>query len=223
MGNYRVRASAHAKLGHTESRIDKLLAKVDQFLGLTEDLRDDDPLKARGEELHDKHIPASGPAAHLEGELHRASSRIHHDYTNNGFGNNWSGAHNLLRRHQDMLAQHEPGVKQALDHLAKWKNGAVHKDHQEMFNDEHPTMQAVRTLSRATIKALDVADKTGHFGQHPGDLFDYHNRGCKCEKCQRKADIQKETGMHPAAVAARIRGTEDIDFILAQAKDLIGG
>jgi hypothetical protein len=40
--------------------------------------------------LYDQLVPNDGPAEYLEGELLRAISRIHYDYLNNGFGNNWS-------------------------------------------------------------------------------------------------------------------------------------
>jgi hypothetical protein len=44
-------------------------------------------------------VPATGKCATVEGEMMRAIARIEHDYYNNGFGNNWSGAYNYLDKH----------------------------------------------------------------------------------------------------------------------------
>lgn len=46
--------------------------------------------------LHSELVPAMGMAETVEGEILRAISRIYHDYFNNGFGNNWTGALNYL-------------------------------------------------------------------------------------------------------------------------------
>lgn len=124
-------------------------------------------LSKRANELQSKHVPGSGPAKHLEGELQRASSKIHYDYYNNGFGNDWSGAHKLLTNHADKLESHHPGVRDALDRLDAYKHG------DNYVGNSPAHANAVDTLVTATTKMLDHADKQGKFGPHPGDMLSH--------------------------------------------------
>lgn len=59
--------------------------------------------EAKYEKLFAELVPASGKCETFEGELLRAISKIYYDYTNNGFGNNWSGAYNFLDQHFGLL------------------------------------------------------------------------------------------------------------------------
>ena len=48
------------------------------------------PLSPLAERLGDAFIPPMGPTDFIESELLRAALKLHHDYYNNGFGNNMS-------------------------------------------------------------------------------------------------------------------------------------
>lgn len=50
------------------------------------------PLTPLVDRLEEKFIPPDGATKFVESELLRASSRLHYDYYNNGFGNNMSQA-----------------------------------------------------------------------------------------------------------------------------------
>lgn len=52
----------------------------------------DHPRYAEAAAAQEQLVPSSGPAGTVEGELLRAVAQITHDFYNNGFGNNWSGA-----------------------------------------------------------------------------------------------------------------------------------
>jgi len=50
------------------------------------------PQQAEYVKLHEELVPPSGPAETLEGECLRAAGKLHHEFFNNGGGNNVSGA-----------------------------------------------------------------------------------------------------------------------------------
>lgn len=97
-------------------------------------------------------VPPEGKAKTLQGELLRAASRINHDYYNNGFGNNWSGALNMLDRYLKLPA----GTKRALRPYAR---GRIYPRH--MYGS--PRMDGV--LEDLIVRALDYG------GDFP-DMFD---------------------------------------------------
>lgn len=66
-------------------------------------------------------VPVEGTCKTVEGELLRAMTKIYWDYYNNGFGNNWSGAFNFLKKYQEAI-----GLKQEnLDKIFMFRRGKV--------------------------------------------------------------------------------------------------
>ena len=101
----------------------------------------------------EKRVPPSGGCATLKGEIMRAAGRIHYDYYNNGFGNNWSGALNFLEAH--LQAPAVPGR----DELRRYCRGRIYPRHAY-----GPEMDL--TLERLLEAALD------HEDGGPYDMFD---------------------------------------------------
>jgi hypothetical protein len=112
--------------------------------------------------LWDKLVPASGPTGTMEGEFLRASSRIYYDYYNNGFGNNWSGAFNLLKKHAKEL-----GITPAdLVEVQDYRRGQVHG------GGDNPRLEAaIEKIADACVK---FAKDNEHQLHHTDvDMFDH--------------------------------------------------
>lgn len=109
--------------------------------------------------LYEKLVPQSGKCETLEGELLRAASRISHDFYNNGFGNNWSGALEFLKKYGPIKARD-------YEVLREYSQGRiVHATFDE--NDE--VMKVVESVVDTVV--LHVAT-TLAFSKNPCDMFD---------------------------------------------------
>jgi hypothetical protein len=103
-------------------------------------------------------VPDSGRCGTMEGELMRAASRIHYDFYNNGFGNNWSGALNYLDRYLGL-------PRPMREELARWSRGRVYPRHD--YGDGEMDALLVELLE----SVLDKLD-TGSATPNPCDMFD---------------------------------------------------
>jgi hypothetical protein len=101
-------------------------------------------------ELFAKLVPAEGKCETLEGEILRAASRISYDYTNNGFGNNWSGALNFLDRYLHLTPEE-------LQVLKPYARGRVVRDFPGMYEETDPILATCEALIyRAIERAKNV-------------------------------------------------------------------
>ena len=123
------------------------------------------PLSAAYNEYWEKLVPASGPCETLEGELLRAASRIMHDYYNNGFGNNWSGAFNFLDHNLGLIVRWR-------DTLKPYKCGRVAKN--PMFDASDPIAVALEEIMENVVEYVTTAN--GDYNKNPCDMFDWQER-----------------------------------------------
>lgn len=119
-------------------------------------------LTPRYDQLYAELVPSSGPCETLEGELLRAVSRIAHDYTNNGFGNNWSGALNFLDEHLGV----SKGIRRLLEIYARGKIR-----HDATFNENDAVYVAIDLLFERVVTS--IGDQ-----RHPSpcNMFDLQER-----------------------------------------------
>lgn len=101
--------------------------------------------EARYQALFDELVPSQGECETFEGELLRAISKIYYDYTNNGFGNNWSGAYNFLDQHFGLLF----GERVVLE---PYKNGRVCLDAD--YDENDPILRELDALLTRIINRI---------------------------------------------------------------------
>jgi hypothetical protein len=123
-------------------------------------------------ELFERLVPTSGPCETLEGELLRASSRIYHDYYNNGFGNNWSGAFNFLDTHVGLprhIRARLSGYRLGRCAPEKFRldDGRVVAP----YSADDPITTVLEELSDLVIERVMRAHHTGSYAPSPCDLF----------------------------------------------------
>lgn len=121
----------------------------------------DHPRQAEYQALWDELVPAEGRCETLEGETLRASSRIYHDYYNNGFGNNWSGALNFLDRHLGVPRR----IRDALEPYAR---GRIARFDSGQYGEGDQVAAALEELAEL------ATDAAGHTPRRPSpcDMFD---------------------------------------------------
>jgi hypothetical protein len=103
--------------------------------------------EAEYSELFERLVPADGKCETVEGEILRAASRIHYDYTNNGFGNNWSGALHFL-------AQYLGLTEKELEILKPYARGRVAPEIKDMFGLTDPILTTCdKIVNRAVERA----------------------------------------------------------------------
>jgi len=94
-------------------------------------------------ELFSKLVKSSGKSDTVEGELLRAANKIYYDYFNNGFGNNWSGAFNFLKKYSNAPISHE------LDILEEYATGKM------PFRSDNPEIEhALDSLMDKIVKEV---------------------------------------------------------------------
>lgn len=107
--------------------------------------------------LFNELVPSSGASETREGELLRAVSKIGYDCTNNGFGNNWSGALRFLELY---LPDFNDEWYQA---LAPYACGIVHDNPDEAL----PVCEAMTDAVVSHVVSVD-----GKYSPNPCDMFD---------------------------------------------------
>ena len=108
-------------------------------------------------------VPMEGKCATIEGENLRAVSRIAYDFYNNGFGNNWSGAFNWLKR--DFITSIEHNL------LSPYARGGATVTSYD-FKDDSPLVIAIDAIvNRVVVYAL-VQEPKG-FQPNSKDMFDF--------------------------------------------------
>ena len=105
-------------------------------------------------ELFSKLVKSSGKSDTVEGELLRAANKIYYDYFNNGFGNNWSGAFNFLKKYSTARISHE------LDILKDFSTGKM------------PHLSQDKEVEHALDSLMD---KIVHEIKHAGDELTPHS------------------------------------------------
>jgi hypothetical protein len=148
------------------TKLSKLLSKISENSIPPSYHNNTHPLSHRSNELFSKHVPSVGPAKHLEGELLRASNKIGYDFYNNGFINDWSGAHQLLKDHAHLLKVHNPDIHRDINEIDPYKHGTM-----PIFSAS--ITRHLDNIHDAVVKLVDHADKKGEFHPHPGDMYDY--------------------------------------------------
>ena len=126
-------------------------------------------------EFLEKLVPSSGPSKFLIGEISRAASRIYHDYFNNGFGNNWTGAFNFL----DEYTKLDPSVRQFLEYYA---GGRVVPD------GANPNLDVLieKMVDDAVVFAMNVENPRA---PRPADMFDLQGPASQfCQECGDEMD-----------------------------------
>lgn len=114
-------------------------------------------------------VPDSGKAETLEGELLRAASRIAHDYTNNGFGNNWSGALKFLSMHGD-------APESLLIILRPFMRGKMVSDRRATYDEDDVILFATeRLIARCVDRAVEAIN-TASLHPNPCDMFDFQDK-----------------------------------------------
>jgi len=124
------------------------------------------PMSAAYERLYAKLVPQCGKCDTVEGELLRASSRIYHDYYNNGFGNNWSGALNYLDQHFGLKA----GERRLLRAYAR---GKIVK--RSTYNTNTAIPAALEGIAERVVQHVALAEVTG-LTPNSDDMFDLQEK-----------------------------------------------
>jgi hypothetical protein len=118
-------------------------------------------------ELCDKLVPDAGKCETMEGEVLRAASRIAHDYSNNGFGNNWFGALAYLVKYGNA----PPMIVSVLRPYAKGRIAAT-----ATYDDDDPLYWAVGRLVARAIAQAQRAIADNILTPNPCDMFDLLRR-----------------------------------------------
>ncbi len=119
----------------------------------------------RFQPLWDRLVPDEGKCETLEGELLRAIGRIYHDYLNNGFGNNWSGALNFLDTHLGV-------TKPVCELLSQYSRGRVVRG--PSFDQNDPILVALDTLGRSVLTRITT--NLSNLTPNPCDMFDLQDK-----------------------------------------------
>jgi hypothetical protein len=115
--------------------------------------------------LYDQLVPNEGRADTLEGELLRAISRIHYDYLNNGFGNNWSGAWRFIDRYHGTTENERRLIRPYA--RGKCRRNAAYDE----------TDLVLQTLELMTAKIMQFIDNgNGATTRSPADMFEFQER-----------------------------------------------
>jgi hypothetical protein len=125
------------------------------------------PLSETQHALYDTLVPVSGKCKTLEGELLRAASRIGYDYCNNGFGNNWSGALNLLDEHLDI-------PRKVYAALKPYARGKVRSRARATYDENDPVQVAIDKLMALVV--TEVVTHNGNYRPNPCDMFDLQEK-----------------------------------------------
>jgi hypothetical protein len=104
-------------------------------------------------------VPLMGKCDTVEGELNRAASKIYHDYYNNGFGNNWSGAWKFLYEHQDELK-----IETELNMLWDYRRGVTIDKYDTIM------MENIENLVNKVIEY--IMSKNGNYMLNDVDMLD---------------------------------------------------
>lgn len=117
-------------------------------------------------ELYNALVPDSGAAKTIEGELLRAATRLYHDYFNNGFGNNVSGAENFIRT----FGPRERAVVNALNVIHPY----TRCDNSELDGNKRAEQQveiALDVIVDYVIRQIQQAN--GNYHPNTDDMFNY--------------------------------------------------
>jgi hypothetical protein len=116
--------------------------------------------------LYVKLVPDDGPAETHAGEMLRAAGRIQHDYYNNGFGNNWSGALNYLR---------DAGLPKHLDmYLRKYATGKRPHDRSMTFDDDDIIAFVIDRVCAHVLTTIGTLENPNE--PRKCDMFDFQER-----------------------------------------------
>ena len=132
---------------------------------------DKHPLDPAYKDLWDRLVPSTGKCDTIEGELLRAASRIYHDYTCNGFGNNWTGALRFL--------DEEIGLKKSIrDALKRYANCRICKGGDYMYVEgKDPILAALDQLMETVVILVMAKDKDPvSFTPNTRDMLDLNEK-----------------------------------------------
>jgi hypothetical protein len=113
----------------------------------------------------DQLIPASGKAETVEGEMLRAVSKIQHDFYNNGFGNNWSGALAYLQQYLPSFGVNIPHT--LWNTISPYATGRTHPNNQKIENNIGLALDQITDGVMAAIRNSD-----GNYHPNQADMYD---------------------------------------------------
>jgi len=113
----------------------------------------------------DQLIPASGKAETVEGEMLRAVSKIQHDFYNNGFGNNWSGALAYLQQYLPSFGVNIPHT--LWNTISPYATGKTHPDNQKIENKIGLALDQITDGVMAAIR-----NSNGNYHPNQADMYD---------------------------------------------------
>lgn len=111
------------------------------------------PLSPTYARLCEKLVPGEGKCETVEGELLRAASRIYHDYYNNGFGNNWSGAYNYIDKHFGLKSPERKVLK-------PYARGKIRKRSETNYTAQDPVAVALEGILEYIVQYAATKEKT---------------------------------------------------------------
>lgn len=129
------------------------------------------PLQAEYTRLYEALVPDSGSCATLEGEFLRAVSKINHDYFNNGFGNDWSGAYVFLAEvGGPLFARRMIDIVPELAVVRPYRNGVVVEE------GDFTEGRLVPALDGLVTKVVSYIIEKENSGLTPTelDMWDFH-------------------------------------------------
>jgi len=113
----------------------------------------------------DQLIPDSGKAETVEGEMLRAVSKIQHDFYNNGFGNNWSGALAYLQQYLPSFGVNIPHT--LWNTISPYATGRTHPNNQKIENNIGLALDQITDGVMAAIRNSD-----GNYHPNRADMYD---------------------------------------------------
>ena len=113
----------------------------------------------------DQLVPASGKAETVEGEMLRAVSKIQHDFYNNGFGNNWSGALAYLQQYLPSFGVNIPHT--LWNTISPYATGKTHPNNQKIENNIGLALDQITDGVMAAIRSAN-----GNYHPNQADMYD---------------------------------------------------
>lgn len=113
----------------------------------------------------DQLIPDSGKAETVEGEMLRAVSKIQHDFYNNGFGNNWSGALAYLQQYLPSFGVNIPHT--LWNTISPYATGRTHPNNQKIENNIGLALDQITDGVMAAIRSAN-----GNYHPNQADMYD---------------------------------------------------
>jgi hypothetical protein len=116
----------------------------------------------------DQLIAPSGKSETIEGELLRAASKIQHDFYNNGFGNNWSGALAYLQQYLPSFGVSLP--YSLWNTISPYATGRMHPSNDKVENQIGLALDQLMDGVMAAIRSAD-----GNYHPNQTDMYDMNS------------------------------------------------